>query len=27
MQGDNYVSLDCEIKFINSFKNLITVTL
>ena len=27
MQGDNYVSLDCEIKFINSFKSLITVTL
>ena len=26
MQGDNYVSLDCEIKFINSFKSLITVT-
>ena len=27
MQGDNYVSLDCEIEFINSFKSLITVTL
>ena len=26
MQGDNYVSLDCEIEFINSFKSLITVT-
>ena len=27
MQGDIYVSLDCGPKFINSFKNLITVTL
>ena len=27
MQGDSFVSLDCGSEFINSFKNLITVTL